>query len=467
MAITHSKVSAIPDGADATLIRPSDWNDEHVVSGLTTDEFASPNISQWTNDAGYITSGGSSAFADITSGTNTTAAMVVGTGSSIAASGSGTIAATSCTGNAATSTILANGRTISISGDLTYTSPSFEGSGNVTAAGTLATVNGNVGSFGSVTKAIIFTVNAKGLVTAASESTITPAVGSITGFGTGVATALAINIGTAGSFVVNGGALGTPSSGTATNLTGTASGLTAGAATILATARAIYGNNFDGSAALTQIIASTYGGTGNGFSKLSGATTTEKTYTLPDATCTILTNNAAVTVAQGGTNATSSGITAFNNITGYTAAGATGTTSTNLVFSTSPSLVTPALGVATFTSLNGGTIGDVAVVPVQGYRPVNTQTGTSYTLVLGDAGKLITLNNASSIALTIPANASVAFVVGTEIDLLSLGAGIVTVSITTDTLNSKNSKVTLTAQYSGATLRKITSTSWVLVGDLA
>lgn len=46
--------------------------------------------------------------------------------------------------------------------------------------------------------------------------------------GTGVATALAVNVGSAGAPVVNGGALGTPSSGVATNLTGTASGLTAG-----------------------------------------------------------------------------------------------------------------------------------------------------------------------------------------------------------------------------------------------
>jgi len=46
-------------------------------------------------------------------------------------------------------------------------------------------------------------------------------------------------------------------------------------------------------------------------------------------------------VANGGTNASSAGITAFNNITGYTASGATGTTSTNLVFSTSPTLTTP------------------------------------------------------------------------------------------------------------------------------
>lgn len=46
-------------------------------------------------------------------------------------------------------------------------------------------------------------------------------------------------------------------------------------------------------------------------------------------------------VANGGTNASSASITAFNNITGYSASGATGTTSTNLVFSTSPTITTP------------------------------------------------------------------------------------------------------------------------------
>ena len=49
----------------------------------------------------------------------------------------------------------------------------------------------------------------------------------------------------------------------------------------------------------------------------------------------------ALPVANGGTNATSASITAFNNITGYTASGATGTTSTNLMFSTNPSITNP------------------------------------------------------------------------------------------------------------------------------
>jgi hypothetical protein len=72
----------------------------------------------------------------------------------------------SINGNAATATALATARTIAITGDLAYTSPSFDGSSNVTAAGTLATVNANVGTFTKVT------VNAKGLATAASQASL-------------------------------------------------------------------------------------------------------------------------------------------------------------------------------------------------------------------------------------------------------------------------------------------------------
>lgn len=76
------------------------------------------------------------------------------------------------TGSAAT---LTTGRTIAITGDLAYTSPSFDGSANVTAASTLATVNTNVGSFTNAT----LTVNGKGLITAASSGTAP--VTSVTG----------------------------------------------------------------------------------------------------------------------------------------------------------------------------------------------------------------------------------------------------------------------------------------------
>jgi len=96
----------------------------------------------------------------------------------------------------------------------------------------------------------------------------------------------------------------------------------------------------------------------------------------------------------------------------------------------------------------------------------NAQTGTTYTGVIGDAGKLITLSNASAITFTIPANASVAYPVGTVINLVQLGAGQVTVAITSDTLNSPDSRTKLKGQYSLASIIKITSTSWVLSGDI-
>lgn len=54
---------------------------------------------------------------------------------------------------------------------------------------------------------------------------------------------------------------------------------------------------------VTGILPSTNGGTGNGFTKFTGPTTSEKTFTLPDATATVLTDNAAVTFAQGGSGA--------------------------------------------------------------------------------------------------------------------------------------------------------------------
>jgi hypothetical protein len=83
------------------------------------------------------------------------------------------------------------------------------------------------------------------------------------------------------------------------------SGNISGGAGSLVTSRNIYGNSFNGTSSLNQIISSTYGGTGNGFTKFSGPSTSEKTFTLPNATATILTSAATVTVAQGGTGSTS------------------------------------------------------------------------------------------------------------------------------------------------------------------
>ena len=98
---------------------------------------------------------------------------------------------------------------------------------------------------------------------------------------------------------------------------------------------------------------------------------------------------------------------------------------------------------------------------------INAQTWTTYWIVLADAWKMITLSNAAAITITIPANATIAMPVWTIINLEQLWAGQVTVAITTDTLNSKDSNVKLTGQYSWAYIRKVAATEWILVWDLA
>ena len=98
---------------------------------------------------------------------------------------------------------------------------------------------------------------------------------------------------------------------------------------------------------------------------------------------------------------------------------------------------------------------------------INAQTGTTYTTVLADDGKLVTCDNAASIALTIPPNSSVAYGIGTQINIMQLGAGTVTITAGSGvTLRSAGSKLKTDAQYAVATCLKIASDTWVVVGNL-
>ena len=96
----------------------------------------------------------------------------------------------------------------------------------------------------------------------------------------------------------------------------------------------------------------------------------------------------------------------------------------------------------------------------------NAQTGTTYTLVLTDVAKVISLTNAAAITLTVPTNASVAFPVGTQILLYQGGAGQVTVT-SSATIRSQGSKLKLNGQYAVAGLLKVATDEWVMFGNTA
>jgi hypothetical protein len=95
----------------------------------------------------------------------------------------------------------------------------------------------------------------------------------------------------------------------------------------------------------------------------------------------------------------------------------------------------------------------------------NAQTGTSYTLVLTDVAKVISLTNAAAITLTVPTNASVAFPVGTQILLYQGGAGQVTIS-SSATIRSQGTKLKIYGQYGVAGLLKVGTDEWVAFGNL-
>ena len=136
-------------------------------------------------------------------------------------------------------------------------------------------------------------VSLAGLPTGILKNTTTSGIPSIAVAGTDYLAA--VSPGTTGNVLTSNGTTWS-SSAPANSVSGSAATLT--------NARTIYGNSFDGSANVTGVIASNFGGTGNGFTKFTGAIGSEKTYTLPNADAVILTNQTAVSINQGGTGAT-------------------------------------------------------------------------------------------------------------------------------------------------------------------
>jgi hypothetical protein len=98
---------------------------------------------------------------------------------------------------------------------------------------------------------------------------------------------------------------------------------------------------------------------------------------------------------------------------------------------------------------------------------INQSNAFTYRLQLSDAGKLIETNTSASNIILIPVNASAAFPIGAQIDILQVGTGPTTASFDSGvTLNSGSNFRTLNSQWSSATLIKRGPNEWVLVGAL-
>jgi hypothetical protein len=105
--------------------------------------------------------------------------------------------------------------------------------------------------------------------------------------------------------------------------------------------------------------------------------------------------------------------------------------------------------------------------------PVNPQTGTSYTLALTDAPSssanqgVVTMNNASANTVTAPPHSSVAFPVGTQVQISQIGAGQTSIAAGSGVTVNTPSTLNARAQYSTLVLTQIATDVWVLGGDMA
>jgi hypothetical protein len=316
--------------------------------------------------------------------------------------------------------------------------PSTATSGAVTVAGTLATANGgtNLTSFTS-----------GGAVYATSTSALTTGTLPIASGGTGQTTASAAfnalsPITTTGDLILGNG-------------TNSATRLGIGANGYLLTS--------NGTTASWQAAPA------GGVTTFSAGTTG---LTPSTATGGAITLAGTLAVANGGTGITSFGTGVATWLGTPTSANLISvvsdeTGSGSLVFATSPTLVTPILGTPTSGTLSNCTVDGTSSV---GFRniPQNTQSG-NYTLVLTDSGKHIFHDLGEGAATyTIPANASVAFPIGTAITFINMAASVVSIAITSDTLRLSSAGTTGTrslAQYGSATCIKVSLTVWLISGS--
>lgn len=212
----------------------------------------------------------------------------------------------------------------------------------------------------------------------------------------------------------------------------------------------------------------------------TGLTLTGSTFSVNDPVAS-QSGNSGKYLTTDGTNtswATVSGYSAPTLGSTSIASGATVTTIAGLTLTTA-TLTTPTLTLSSTTSSEDGRIGWISaqdkitvgdgtntVEFAPSTRLINQQTA-SYTLGLTDKDKIVEMNVGSANNLTVPLNSTVAYPIGTVIDIVQVGSGQTTVVATSGVTINSTSGLKIRTQWGSASLIKRGTDTWVLIGDVA